>query len=65
MLALPVLPALTPLFAPLHSGEHDSAGDLTLGDYAALLAIVVALGAVGYALYLMVQRRRGGGPGQP
>lgn len=49
------------LLQPLHEGDHNSAGDLDLGEWVMLAVIVLALVGIGYALYKVVQRRRGGG----
>lgn len=48
------------MLLPLHEGAHDSAGDLDLGEWLMLGAIVVALVGIGFALYKVIQRRRGG-----
>ncbi len=46
---------------PLHEGAHDSAGDLDAGEWVTLAVILLSLVAIGYALYKVIQRRRGGG----
>lgn len=48
------------LLLPLHEGAHDSAGDLDAGEWTMLVIILLTLVAIGYALYRVIQRRRGG-----
>ena len=42
----------------LHSGPHDSAGDLTAIDWVLLVVVLLALVGVGAALWHVIQRRR-------
>lgn len=44
--------------SPLHSGPHDSVGDLTPSDYVILLLILGVLVGIGFMIFRFVQRRR-------
>ena len=45
-------------FRPLHDGPHDSVGDLTPIDYVLIVAGVLALVALGFALWYVLKRRQ-------
>ena len=44
----------------LHAGSHDSAGDLTASDYVFIVVVLAALVGIGFALWHVIKRRRGG-----
>ncbi len=49
-------------FQLLHSGSHDSASDLTTSDYVFIVVVLLALVGIGFALWHVIKRRRGGEP---
>ena len=44
----------------LHDGPHNSASDLTASDYLFLAVLLLALVGVGFAIWAVLKRRRGG-----
>jgi hypothetical protein len=46
----------------LHDGAHDSASDLTASDYVFIVVLLLALVGIGFAIWAVLKRRRGGEP---